>query len=120
MNRLAVVAAAAALVAAPAKGGVQVASVSAGGGAEKAGIRAGDVLVAAHRASSVFPIRSCADLLRVEMEEAPRGRVTLRLRRAGRTLDVRLPDDPWLVSTRGEGDAGDAACESFFEARRHV
>ncbi|HEV8266644.1 MAG TPA: PDZ domain-containing protein, partial [Thermoanaerobaculia bacterium] len=94
-----------------------VASVAPAGGAEKAGIRAGDALLSARRGRWSVRVRSCAELLRAETEEAPIGAVTLRVRRGGETLDVRLPDDPWLVTFEGDEDR---ACGSYARGRTQV
>ncbi|HKH49855.1 MAG TPA: PDZ domain-containing protein [Thermoanaerobaculia bacterium] len=63
-----------------------VESVTAGGAGARAGLRPGDVLVS---------VRSCVELAELETEQAPRGPVELRVRRAGKLLNVEMPPGAW-------------------------
>jgi CHAT domain-containing protein/Tfp pilus assembly protein PilF len=92
----------------PTQRGVIVEEVIPNGSAATAGIRAGDVLLAWSRAASPpanpeavkgaidFPF----DLTEVEVEQAPRGEVTLEGIRDGRNVSFRLVPGPWNIRGR--------------------
>jgi serine protease Do len=69
--------------------GVLVSSVSAGSPAEKAGLRAGDVIVKV----GGDPVSSGRDLLRV-VRAASDGEITLGIQREGHALDLRVRLEP--------------------------
>ena len=106
--------------------GVVVDEVHAGFGAEQAGLRKGDVLLAWSRAASPpanpAPARGALhsqfDLIEVELEQAPRGDLTIDGTRDGQPLSVRMPFQDWVVSVRPQLDAPDLA--AYEEGRRLV
>jgi len=86
--------------------GAVVESVTPGGAGARAGLRPGDALVS---------VRSCVDLADLETEQAPRGPVTLRVRRAGKLLNVEMPPGAWGLQV--ESNQTDS-CTAFARARR--
>ena len=100
--------AAAASAAAAEPAGVIVDQVYAGFGAEMAGLRAGDVLLEWARAASPpanpaparGPLRAQVDLVDAELEQGPRGELTLSGTRDGAPLSVRMPPTDWVLSVR--------------------
>jgi CHAT domain-containing protein len=106
--------------------GVVVDEVHAGFGAEQAGLRPGDVLLEWARAATppVNPepargtLRSQFDLVEIELEQAPRGEVTLAGTRDGQPLTVHMPRNDWVVSVRPPLDA--AELQAYAEGRRLI
>ena len=90
----------------PAAPGVAVQAVQERGAAAAAGVGAGDTLVSWRRArSGVSPaasgeLRSPFDLEILEMEQAPRGAVSLAVRRGGEVHSVALGAGPWGITPR--------------------
>lgn len=88
--------------------GIVVDDVYAGFGAEMAGLRAGDVLLEwsraaappANPAAARGPLRAQVDLVEAELEQAPRGDLTLSGTRDGAPLSVRMPHTDWVLSVR--------------------
>jgi CHAT domain-containing protein/Tfp pilus assembly protein PilF len=88
-----------------AQAGVMVEEVSAGSAGEKAGIRAGDVLLGWDRPASPpanpgkveEPIESVFDWLWVEMEQGPRGPVNVRGEREGKAAVFQVPMGEWGI-----------------------
>ena len=75
--------------------------------AHRAGLEPGDVLLGWHRAASFTGSESASghidspfDLLEVELEQAPRGALTLTGTRGGEQLQVQMPPGLWKLSTR--------------------
>jgi CHAT domain-containing protein/Tfp pilus assembly protein PilF len=112
--------------AAAASEGVIVDEVHAGFGGEQAGLRKGDVLVEWARAASPpanpaparGALRTPFDLVEIELEQAPRGDLTLAGTRDGQPLTVRMPLQDWVVSVRPPLDA--AALAAYEEGRRLI
>jgi len=106
----------------PAPAGVTVASLDPAGGAARAGLRVGDVLLSWQRdkstgaAGAEGALGSCADLSRVEIQEAPQGTVTFQAERLGRTFSAEMPPDNWQIEVlpRQRRDPG---CDAFARAR---
>jgi CHAT domain-containing protein/tetratricopeptide (TPR) repeat protein len=102
---------------------VVVDEVHAGFGAAQAGLLPGDVLVRWQRAATppVNPaaargdLRSQFDFVELELEQAPRGTVTLEGTRDGQALSVVMPSQDWVVSVRPPLD--EAALASYREGR---
>ena len=88
--------------------GVVVESVEKGFAAHQAGIRPGDVLIQWQRAASppanpepaTGDLDSPFDLDEVDVEQAPRGEITLLGRRQGELLQARLAPGDWKLETR--------------------
>jgi CHAT domain-containing protein len=106
--------------------GVVVDEVHAGFGAEQAGLRKGDVLREWVRAASPpanpaparGTLQSQFDLVEVELEQAPRGELTIAGTRDGQPFSARMPDQDWVVSVRPPLEAPDLA--AYEEGRRLV
>jgi CHAT domain-containing protein/tetratricopeptide (TPR) repeat protein len=106
--------------------GVVVDEVHAGFGAEQAGLRKGDVLLEWSRAATPpanpgpaqGALRSQFDLVEVELDQAPRGQVTISGAREGQPLSVLMPFQDWVVSVRPPLDPPDLA--RYEEGRRLV
>jgi CHAT domain-containing protein/tetratricopeptide (TPR) repeat protein len=94
--------------------GVTVESLGPRGAAARAGLRAGDVLLSWQRGAVGGALRSCADLAAVEMEQAPRGPVALRVNRRERTLSLTVAAGEWQVEVL----PGDGGCAAFSHGRR--
>ncbi len=94
--------------------GVVIEEVKPGFAADRAGLRAGDVLVAWERLARApaapdadhGALRSPFDVEAVEREQAPRGTVRLEGRRGGAVVQVELPVEDWKLELRPwlEGD----------------
>lgn len=88
--------------------GVVVEKVGSGSAGEKAGIRAGDVVLSWVRAAAPpanpdeapGEIGSPFDLADVEIEQAPRGEVRILGTRDGRNFSVVIPPGAWDISAR--------------------
>jgi tetratricopeptide (TPR) repeat protein len=103
------------LLAASARGseaGVVVVRVAPGQVAERAGLRAGDVLVRWERGDASGVLASPFDVAELELEQGPRGPVRLVGRRAGEDLSASLFPDEWGLETRPPLDAEDAAAHA--------
>lgn len=80
------------------------------GAAGRAGLRAGDRLASWERGGESGPLSSPFALARVEVEQAPRGAVTLRGRRGWRAHSWTLPAGSWELEVRpGLQEGVDAA-----------
>jgi CHAT domain-containing protein/Tfp pilus assembly protein PilF len=91
------------LLAASARGseaGVVVVRVAPGQVAERAGLRAGDVLVRWERGDASGVLASPFDVAELELEQGPRGPVRLVGRRAGEDLSASLFPDEWGLEAR--------------------
>jgi CHAT domain-containing protein/tetratricopeptide (TPR) repeat protein len=88
------------------------------GAGARAGLRAGDVLLSWQRGAAGGPLRSCADLTAVEMEQAPRGPVALRVSRGEQTLSLEVAAGEWQVEALPRGAVEDPGCAAFARARR--
>jgi CHAT domain-containing protein/Tfp pilus assembly protein PilF len=92
----------------PESSGIVVEAVDEGGAGQKAGLRPGDVLIAWERAAEPpanatgarGELRSPFDLTEVEIEQAPRGPLTLSGVRAGEPIVVAISHGRWQVATR--------------------
>jgi CHAT domain-containing protein/Tfp pilus assembly protein PilF len=88
--------------------GVVVEEVGAGSAGEKAGIEPGDVLLSWVRAAAPpanpdetgGDIGSPFDVADIELEQAPRAAVTLRISRSGANLSVTVPPGAWAIAVR--------------------
>ena len=88
--------------------GVVVEGAESGFAAHRAGFQTGDILLRWERAASPpanpqpagGPIESPFDLLVVEMEQAPRGDLTISGTRGGERLRRQLPRERWKLRTR--------------------
>lgn len=88
--------------------GVVVETIGAASTALPAALRPGDVVTGWERSSSSPAdrsgaqgvVRSPLDVTAIEIEQAPRGVVTLRGHRGGRPLSVVMPNGPWQLATR--------------------
>lgn len=97
-----------------------------GFGGHQAGLERGDVLLEWTRAASPpanpsparGQLRSQFDLVEVELEQAPRGELTLVGARGGAPLAVRMPRQDWVVSVRPPFD--DAERAAYEDGRRLV
>jgi CHAT domain-containing protein/Tfp pilus assembly protein PilF len=108
--------------------GVVVESLGAQGAGAQAGLRAGDVLLSWHRlaappanpAEAEGNLTSCSDVAEVEIEEAPRGPVEIRLQRSGKASTVKLPAGAWQLEIEPRRAAGPeaAGCAAYARARR--
>ncbi len=96
--------------------GLMVDSVEAGGAAERAGLRRGDVLLrwsrvaapVAAAADTRGELRTPFDLDDVEVEQAPLGTITLAFERDGRPLSVDLgPGSEWRLVARAQLQGAD-------------
>lgn len=80
---------------------VVVVEVATGWAAARAGVAPGDEVVAWRRGEAAGgPVAGPFDLRWLELEQAPRGAVTLELRRGGRRLDAELPAGGWRLTAR--------------------
>jgi CHAT domain-containing protein/Tfp pilus assembly protein PilF len=106
--------------------GIVVDEVYAGFGGAAAGLKPGDVLLEWSRAASPprnpsparGPLRSQFDLVEAELEEAPRGELTILGTRGGAPLVVRMPAQDWVVSV--SPPLGEADRKAYEEARALV
>ena len=116
----------------PARAAVILEEVTPGSALEKAGLRAGDHLVAWERAGERGEIRTGFDWLWMKTEQAPRGNVLLLGERDGTALSFeiprglwdgrvrpRTPDEPWTLfetaaafSQEGQGDKAREALQA--------
>src|SRR5262252_2906507 len=80
--------------------GVVVEQASAGGEAEKQGIRPEDILVAWRLGAKKGEINSPFDLRALEREQAPLGSVTIDGRRNGQAVQWTLGSGKWLATVR--------------------
>src|SRR4051812_41581143 len=106
--------------------GVVVESLGAQGALAQAGLHTGDVLLSWHRpaAPPANPreaegnITSCSDVAEVDVEEAPRGPVELRVQRGSTVSTVRIPAGDWLAGVRPRVAASPeiAACKAYARA----
>ena len=80
----------------------------------RTGLSPGDVLLSYRRGEAGGAVLSCADLSEIEIEQAPRGPVTLRVARGGRTFPVVMPAGEWKIEVRSEADP---ACAALARAR---
>jgi CHAT domain-containing protein/Tfp pilus assembly protein PilF len=79
------------------------------GAGRRAGLRAGDLLVSWERGGESGPLASPFALARVELEQAPRGAVTLHGRRGWRRHSWTVPPGSWGLEVRPRLDgAGEA------------
>ncbi len=107
--------------------GIVVEEVEAGRAGDQAGVQAGDLLtgwkVTAPREEQ-GPLTSPHDLRRVEMEQAPLGRVTLLGQRGDVSLELVVPPGAWRVTARPrlspEMEAGYQAAAAQAEAGQSV
>lgn len=95
--------------------GAVVVAVLPGGAGARAGLSPGDVLLSYRRGEVGGPVLSCADLAEIEIEQAPRGPVELRVAREGRAFPVAMPAGEWQVEV---GSEADPACAALARARR--
>lgn len=87
---------------------VAVETVKPNGAGARAGLRPGDLLLSWRRKAAPpanpreagGPIRSCTELPEIEVEQAPRGPVELRLARDGEILSVEMPPGEWELAVR--------------------
>jgi CHAT domain-containing protein/Tfp pilus assembly protein PilF len=79
---------------------VLVLEASGPGAARRAGLRAGDLLASWERGGESGALGSPFASAQVEIEQAPRGPVTLRGRRGWRALTVTLPPGAWGLAVR--------------------
>src|SRR6185295_15760812 len=95
-------------------------SAAPSGAAAQAGLRHGDVLIGYRQGPAVGVLRSCADLTRVEAEQAPRGPVALEVRREGRVFAVEIPAGEWQIEAVPQRSPGgiDGGCRAYAQARR--
>jgi len=80
--------------------GALVEQAAPGGAAAQAGLRPGDLLLSWSREAPqpvTGLIATPFDLIRVEIEQAPRGKITLRVLRAGEPLSVTMPPGEWKL-----------------------
>jgi tetratricopeptide (TPR) repeat protein len=107
----------------PAGPGLRVEAVEATGALARAGLRTGDVLVSWRRAGSAglpatggtFETPFDVDL--VEVEQAPRGALTVSVRRGGVRLTLAPKPGPWGVTTRpGPGENALHECRAQLAA----
>jgi len=98
--------------------GVVVESLSAQGAAARAGLRPGDILLSWRRRQAAGPLRTCDDLAAVEIEQAPRGPVEVRRRRAGQASTLELPAGDWEVEVLPRRAGPDGGCRAQARARR--
>jgi CHAT domain-containing protein/tetratricopeptide (TPR) repeat protein len=106
-------------------GGVVVETVTPASAAAQAGLLPGDVLQAWSRgaapeasADAGGPFESPFDVTEAELEQAPRGEVTIHGMRAGRTQAWRLPVGTWGLQVRPDLEASLLALHD--EARAHA
>jgi CHAT domain-containing protein/tetratricopeptide (TPR) repeat protein len=97
--------------------GVTVESVGPHGAGAQAGLRKGDVLLSWQRRGAGGAFRSCTDLAAVDLEEAPREPVTVRVRRQRQDLTLKMPAGEWQVEALSAKD-GEEGCAAFSRARR--
>jgi CHAT domain-containing protein/Tfp pilus assembly protein PilF len=107
---------------------VVVESLGAQGAGVRAGLHAGDILLSWHRAAAAPAnpgeaegnLGSCSDVAEVEIEEAPRGPVELRVQRHGKTSTVELTAGTWQVEVKPRVAPGPevAGCAAYALARR--
>jgi CHAT domain-containing protein/tetratricopeptide (TPR) repeat protein len=108
---------------AAAAAGIVVDEVYEGFGGHEAGLQRGDVLLSWTRAASPpanpsparGELRSQFDLVEAELEQAPRGELTLLGTRGGAPLAVRMPAQDWVVSVSPALD--EAARPAYEEGR---
>jgi CHAT domain-containing protein/tetratricopeptide (TPR) repeat protein len=91
-----------------------VVAVAAGGAGARAELSPGDVLLSYRRGEATGAILSCADLAEIEIEQAPRGPVELRVAWDGRAFPVEMPAGEWRIEVRSETDP---ACAALARAR---
>jgi CHAT domain-containing protein/Tfp pilus assembly protein PilF len=104
----------------PAEPGVVVMSAAPLGAAARIGLRPGDVLLTYRRPAVMGPLRTCTDLVKVEIEQAPQGPVDLEVLREGKVSTAEMPAGDWLVEVvpRSPGGAVSRACGAYARARR--
>ncbi len=111
----------------PAHPAAVVQAAGPGGAALQAGIRPGDLLVSWSRGEPPVasgPVASPFDLLRVEIEQAPLGRITLQGSRDGKPFSATLAPGEWKLEASALPDPSDEpdpvtrAWRVFEEARR--
>jgi len=98
--------------------GITVEPVGPRGAGARAGLRAGDVLLSWRRGAAGGPLRSCADLTAVEMEQAPRGPVALRVSRGKRSFALEVAAGEWQVEALPRDGTDSLGCAAFARARR--
>jgi CHAT domain-containing protein/Tfp pilus assembly protein PilF len=105
----------------PEPAAVVVDSVTEGGAAARAGLRPGDVLLSWRRSDppKTGRLGSCAEVPGLEIEEAPRGPVELRVRRGESVLPVAMPAGEWKLQVRAAGadDPAASGCAALVRAR---
>jgi CHAT domain-containing protein/Tfp pilus assembly protein PilF len=109
-----------------AQAGVIVEEVSAGSAGEKAGIRAGDVLLGwdrpasppANPAKAEERIESVFDWFQVEMEQSPRGPVNVRGEREGKAAAFQVPMGEWGIRVHPRLDR--EALERYIDGKAAV
>ncbi|HTC91963.1 MAG TPA: CHAT domain-containing protein [Terriglobales bacterium] len=82
------------------KSGIIVEKVEKNFEGEKAGLKEGDVLLSWSRGEAKGELVSPFDLMAIEVEQAPRGTVTIQGRRSNEQQSWTLGEYPWFVETR--------------------
>lgn len=103
---------------------VAVEKVEPNGAGARAGLRPGDLLLSWRRKAAPpanpeeagGPIRSCTEFPVIEVEQAPRGPVELRLARGKETLSVEMPPGSWDIAVRPLG-RGEEECVALARAQ---
>jgi CHAT domain-containing protein/Tfp pilus assembly protein PilF len=80
--------------------GIVVETVSNYSEAGRAGLQPGDVILSWSRGTSVGAVESPYDLIMVEIEQAPRGTVTLKGLRGSQGRDWKLGQEEWGIESR--------------------
>jgi CHAT domain-containing protein/Tfp pilus assembly protein PilF len=106
----------------PEPAAVVVDSVTQGGAAARTGLRPGDALLSWRRSDPQEAdgrFSSCAEVSGVEIEEAPRGPVELRVRRGEEVTTVAMPAGEWKLQVRAAGadDPAASGCAALVRAR---
>jgi C-terminal processing protease CtpA/Prc len=100
--------------------GVVVSKVAKNSDAEKAGLQEGDLILTWAREASTGPVDSPFVLLWTEIDQSPRGPVTLEGQRAGEKRSWTLKTDRWGISSRPNLPASvlnaDQAAEALVKA----
>ncbi|HEX4959692.1 MAG TPA: CHAT domain-containing protein [Thermoanaerobaculia bacterium] len=109
-------------------GGVAVESLAPQGAAARAGLRVGDVLLSWRRPAAppanpkeaTGALRSCTDVAELEIEQAPRAPLELRVQRRDKVSTVKMPAGDWQLeaSPRAAARPEIAGCAAYARARR--